>query len=87
MLDEQKTSQMLKYIGSKIYTCKPFNNKICEFLSEVSSDLLKNKKNYPEIVSFAFWCRKSNINFLKKKYLDNSFRLGRGIVFHITPSN
>ena len=87
MLDEQKTSQMLKYISSKIYTCKPFNNKICEFLSEVSSDLLKNKKNYPEIVSFAFWCRKSNINFLKKKYLDNSFRLGRGIVFHITPTN
>ena len=44
MLDEHKTSQMLKYISSKIYTYKPFNNKICEFLSEVSSDLLKNKK-------------------------------------------
>lgn len=87
MLDEQKTSQILKYISSKIYTYKPFDNKICEFLNEASSDLLKNKKNYPEIVSFAFWCRKSNINFLKKKYLDNSFRLGRGIVFHITPTN
>ena len=87
MLDERKTLQMLKYISSKNYTYKPFNNKICEFLNEISSDLLKNKKNYPEIVSFAFWCRKSNINSLKKKYLDNSLRLGRGIVFHITPTN
>ena len=87
MLDEQKSSQMLKNINSKICTYEPFNDKTCEFLNEVSSDLLKNKKNYPEIVSFAFWCRKSNINVLKKKYLDNSFRLGRGVVFHITPKN
>ena len=44
MLDEQKSSQMLKNINSKICTYEPFNDKTCEFLNEVSSDLLKNKK-------------------------------------------
>ena len=67
----------------------PFNNLACEFLSELSKSLIKDKiaKKFPDIISFAFWCRKSNIDSIKKKSVNSELRLGLGQVFHITPSN
>lgn len=44
-------------------------------------------KNYPDIISFAFWCRRSNIIKLKEEFDDKYIRLGRGVAFHIAPSN
>ncbi len=68
----------------------PFDKKICDFLEEISKFLLKDSeaKTFPDVVTFAFFCRKANIEQMKKSYegqLQN--RLGRGIVFHIAPSN
>ncbi len=38
--------------------------------------------------TLSFWCRKNNMNNLKKKHFDEAnIRLGLGLVFHITPSN
>lgn len=68
----------------------PFDDKVCAFLEEVSKVLLKDTeaKAYSDVVTFAFFCRKANLLQMKKSYegrLQN--RLGRGVVFHIAPSN
>jgi len=34
-----------------------------------------------------FWCNKRNIDKLKKKHASEKIRLGRGLIFHICPSN
>ncbi len=47
----------------------------------------QESKTYPDIMAFAFWCRKANINKIKRRFEDGLFRLGLGLVFHITPSN
>lgn len=67
----------------------PFSDEVVDFLSALSSALLKDKQSrlYPDIVTFAFFCRKSNLLKLKDEYTNNELRLGRGIVFHIAPSN
>lgn len=68
---------------------KPFADEICQFLDELSTFLVKSPENraHPDVLAFAFWCRKSNLNSLKKNYDDLSWRLGRGLCFHIAPSN
>ena len=66
----------------------PFAKKNCDFISEISNLILKNKyyKKFPDLMTFAFWCRRSNIERIKADYnLEN--RVGRGEVFHVTPSN
>ena len=43
---------------------------------------------YPDLASFGFFCRRTNIKYMEKKY--SSFienRYGRGLVLHFTPSN
>ena len=66
-----------------------FNNDSKKFLNELSSKLFKNKssRHYPDVITFAFWCRKSNLDLLEKDRKDNYLRNGVGIVFHVTPSN
>ncbi len=64
-------------------------NVIC-FLSELSDRLLKRNdiRNYPDVVSYAFWIRKKNLYRIRDRYNDQIInRLGRGVVFHIAPSN
>lgn len=66
----------------------PFNDRICAMLSEVSQILLRDpvSKAYPDVVTFAFWCRKASLETMKNRHNVDS-RLGRGVLFHITPSN
>ncbi len=69
---------------------EPFSEDCIAYLDALSKLLLKNPdtKKYPEIATFGFFCRKSNILQLKKKHFnENYLSLGRGIIFHITPSN
>jgi len=79
-------------VGKKDLDAKPlvsFNSLACSFLNELSRVLIKDKKakKFSDIISFAFWCRESNIKILKEKFYDNNLRVGLGLVFHITPSN
>ncbi len=69
-------------------TTQPFSDYAINFLNALSYELTKDARTYPEVVALAFFCRKANIISLKKKY-DNKdhIRLGRGVVFHIAPSN
>lgn len=69
---------------------RPFDDTVIEFLSALSKDLMKapEAKKYPEVITFAFFCRKGNLLQLKKAYEDRiSNWVGRGLAFHIAPSN
>lgn len=68
---------------------KPFSEDVILFLSELSNALIKTKesRNFPDVITFAYWCRKSNITKLSKEYIHVKNRIGLGLVFHITPAN
>ncbi len=67
----------------------PFCNEVVAFLQALSSKLLQNSeaRNYPDVIAFGFWCRVSRLQAMKKCYSGQGIQLGRGVVFHITPSN
>ena len=83
----------VKYLaGNKMPSSKilpPYDKNVCEFFNDLSHSLLKNKeaKKYADVVSYAFWCRRNNINKLKENFKEDHIRLGLGMVFHISPSN
>ena len=69
---------------------RPFAPDVLDFLSALSAALLKDReaKAYPDVITFAYFCRKAHLARLEEEYagqLDD--RLGRGVVFHIAPSN
>jgi hypothetical protein len=68
---------------------KPFFKDVLDFLSNLSQEILLDTeaKQFPDVISFGFWCRISNINKLSEEYLNIKNRLGLGLVFHITPTN
>ena len=68
----------------------PFDNERICFLNEVSREILSDKeaKAYSDVVTFAFWIRKANMEKEKRQFFDeSSLRMGRGTIFHIAPSN
>lgn len=68
---------------------QPYNETVCEFLGELSRVLQQKHEaqSYPDVISFAFFCRRANIKRLKSEFEDGKIRMGRGIIFHIAPSN
>lgn len=78
--------------GDRIVATRPFapyDELLCEFLNDLSVELRSCGESaaYPDIMTFAFWCRKANISKLKADFEDGKPRLGLGLVFHIAPSN
>lgn len=67
----------------------PFEDPICEFLERLSKALREDLevKQYPDIMTFAFWIRKANLLKLKEVYQKKELRIGKGLIFHIAPSN
>lgn len=79
-------------IGNENICVRPlpvFSDEACNFLQALSSAILKSPaaRQYPDLSAVAFWCRKANID--KKRSIVNycEKRLGRGLCFHIAPSN
>lgn len=69
-----------------------FSRECVEFLDIVSGILMADTaaKAFPDIITFAFWIRRANMERFKNRYtqtMGNTRRLGRGVVFHIAPSN
>lgn len=67
-----------------------FDSTVVSFLSELSEALRRDKESgqYPDVVTFAFFCRKANLKALEKPYRDlKTKNIGRGVSFHIAPSN
>ena len=74
-----------------IFVRKPFNDGSKRFFTELSSILMTDKRSkaYSDVVAFAFWIRSASIIQLENKYgfKDKNIHLGRGVAFHIAPSN
>lgn len=67
----------------------PFDEQVCDFLDGLSKVILKDSvlKSYPDVVSFAFWIRRGNICKQKELFQSQACRIGKGLAFHIAPSN
>ena len=69
----------------------PFDDHVIEELDALSKALMRDpaSRQYPDVVTFAFFCRRGNLLKLREVYSSQSsvIRLGWGMVFHIAPSN
>ena len=71
----------------------PFAEEVIEELDTLSKALMKDpaSRQFPDVVTFAFFCRRGNLMKLRENSqlstLNSQLRLGRGIIFHIAPSN
>lgn len=97
MIHMQENLNSINFVCSKIRNfdeliklpaLEPFNDSVCDFLNDLSNKILKDPeaKMFSDVITFGFFCRKANLNKLKRKFnIEN--RLGRGVTFHIAPSN
>ncbi|MBO4687289.1 MAG: hypothetical protein J5636_02135 [Clostridiales bacterium] len=69
----------------------PFSESVLDYLQDVSKVLMSDRraKEYPDVITFAFWIRRSSVMKLSQRFQrdDGNIHLGRGIAFHIAPSN
>lgn len=70
----------------------PFSDEVLAFFDDLSRELMTDKtcRAYADVVTLGFWLRSSSMHSMRKKYLridDESLRIGRGVAFHIAPSN
>lgn len=67
-----------------------FNESRVEFLAQLSRCLLaaQGTRTLPDVVTFAYWCRRANLMRLRALYSHNHrLRMGLGLTFHICPAN
>lgn len=68
---------------------RAFADETIALLAEVSSILMADPaaRALPDVVTFAFWCRRANVERIAADYPDAARRVGRGLALHIAPSN
>jgi hypothetical protein len=69
---------------------RPFDAAIIALLDALSQQLMADAeaKPYPDVITFAFFCRRRNLERLKAaSAVQVAHRLGRGVTFHIAPAN
>jgi hypothetical protein len=73
----------------RINPLAPFSEQVMTYCSNLSKAIMKHpeSKSYADLMTFAFWIRQASMENLKQDYPDFSQRLGRGVSFHIAPSN
>ena len=65
----------------------PFAPEALDFLDALSVAVRASSKRREELAAFAFWCRRSRLEALKNRHACLPPRLGRGLLFHVAPSN
>ncbi|MGI6152881.1 MAG: acyl-CoA reductase [Christensenellaceae bacterium] len=67
----------------------PYDERIILFLNDFARELRQSRQaaEHSDIMSLAYFCRAANIRRLKQAYENSYKRIGRGVVFHITPGN
>lgn len=65
-----------------------FSSESINFLAALSKILIQEKsnRNYPDVISFAYWCRNANLRAIANTLRDER-RVGRGLAFHVAPTN
>jgi len=68
---------------------EPYAPEVVEFLTTWSKRLFARTdiRSYPDVASFAYWCRPANLAKLQRELGNDSLRLGRGLALHIAPAN
>jgi hypothetical protein len=68
---------------------KPFDDRVIDYLAELSRRILalSNIREFPDLVSLAYWCRPAALQRLSQRHEYSDFVIGRGLAFHIPPSN
>lgn len=79
-------------IGSSDVISAPlpiFSEEASAFLSDLSAELMRgpHARTLPDVVSVGFWARRANVARLREARADLDRRIGRGLAFHIAPSN
>lgn len=64
-----------------------FSPIVMQFLQELSKRLMILGKEFSDVVTFGFWCRKASLFQMQQDYVNEEMRFGKGIAFHIAPSN
>ena len=66
-----------------------FDPRVAAFLADLSADLLSapEARAQEAVAAFGFWCRPVHIRALACRHAYPVLRLGRGLVFHVAPSN
>lgn len=84
----------LCFAGEEKRAEKPFGEEILDWMDQVSKTLLHlpEARQYPDVITFAFFIRRASMLEQKKKYgvaetQPHQLLMGRGMVFHIAPSN
>ncbi len=92
LLNEPHIDVLVGELEDKVQPLMPYSDDTCNFLDTVSRRLLSDRrvKTFSDVASFAYWCRKANIlakrtDFNRRE--GDRVRLGRGLAFHIAPSN
>lgn len=65
-----------------------FDDTVLDFFDELSKSLMRDPRSraYSDVISYAFWIRKASLIKVKESF-NNKVKLGRGVAFHIAPSN
>lgn len=80
---------LLKKIQT-VLPLKPFCDKVVDFCNDLSKELMSmpEARAFSDIMTLGFWLRKANIKTLQKRFAaGEKVLIGRGIAFHIAPSN
>lgn len=66
-----------------------FSDEAVSFLGDLSGELLSVKgiRQHQDVISYAYWIRKASLKREKQNTSDVGIRIGRGMAFHIAPSN
>ena len=90
MLDKKKILyQVTRNKNFVVKVSEPFNSLSVDFLNDFSNNLKKFNKIrfYPDLIYLMFWCGRKKITKLAEEFQNDKLRLGRGLIFHICPSN
>jgi Acyl-CoA reductase (LuxC) len=75
--------------GQNSRALQPFAPQVLAFLGNLSQMLCQDPRvrTLPDLYSFGFWCRRASLTAMQRQYPEIEYRLGRGLVFHVGPSN
>ena len=67
----------------------PFDPRVTAWLAALSARLMRDPRTraYPDVATYAFFCRDAHLRQLQAPYVGMEGRLGRGFTFHIAPGN
>mgnify|MGYP006268596401 CR=1 FL=1 len=76
-------------VSSRAPAWKPFDKRVVEFLAELSRRIfaVPDIRRFPDLISLAYWCRPASLARLVSRHSTDDFLVGRGLAFHIPPSN